>query len=161
MAQLDMWQYLQTLPKLLKFAGQVNVAWHKTTHTFVIGLTFFAQNDEKTAIVDADGVASDLDVIEFYDEILVYDKTRTDVTFNDDNYLACLPYAGKSGWSMQYCQAVVKALQELVVAGQNQLNEFLTDPDSTEFCLQFDQTKIEQIAQSLPEDKTAVKYPRF
>ena len=74
---------------------EVAIDWDNRNHTIELVFLLFAENKEQWLIDDATGVGSEEEVIEFEDSILLYDPVKSKI--DPDDYLACLPYAGKKG----------------------------------------------------------------
>lgn len=161
-AKLDLLKFFQSLVTAANETWALDVAWNKANRSFVLGLSLFAPNESQAEIVDAAGVSSDLSTIEFYDEILIYDPSRMPQV-DEQNYLACIPYAGKAGWTLQYAHAFRQILQQTVTAGHDQLVAFLGDDAATVFNLTFDVAAIDQLAATLPANLAheQLPYPRF
>ena len=156
---MDLLSFLQAGLANLDFDGDLELSWQKSQRTFTLEMTFYAQNKINQEIIDADGVETTKDIISFVDEILLYDANKP-ASFEEDDYLACLPFEGKAGWTKQTALGFLTYLQEVLDNGQADLLDFLNDDAATIFELKFDADKLAQaIASQSGSEK--LSYPKF
>ena len=160
----DLNSFLKETVKTLDFDGDIFVNWNKKDRQFEIELTFYAENKEATLLTDTLGVESTEPVVTFVDEILIYDKNR-EKNFDEDDYLVCLSYDGKNGWSLAEAKAFVSYLQIVLDNGESDLLDFLTDDEKEIFELVWSEDEYKKIIESnmlsLPNPNSRIKYPKF
>ena len=158
-AKENLLTYLQAGLAKLDFDGDLDLSWQKAERTFTLELTFYAQNLAGQEIIDASGVDSDQEIISFVDAILLYDEQKP-AEFDTADYLACLPFAGKAGWTKQQAAGFLAYLQEVVDNGQADLLDFLNEESETIFELKFDE---EQLAKWVAKQNLSgnLAYPKF
>ena len=93
------------------------------------------------------------------DAILLYEEQKP-AEFDTADYLACLPFAGKAGWTKQQAAGFLAYLQEVVDNGQADLLYFLNEESETIFELKFDE---EQLAKWVAKQNLRgnLAYPKF
>lgn len=99
--------------------------WDTRNHSFEIAFRIYAENKGQIEIDDVDGVASEEEVIEFEDAILLVDPAKT--VYDPADFLAVIPYEGKKGMKKSELTAVVDYLKEVIEEGQSDLLDFLAD----------------------------------
>lgn len=160
----DLNSFLKETVKTLDFDGDIFVNWNKKDRQFEMELTFYAENKEATLLTDTLGVESTEPVVTFIDEILIYDKNR-EKNFDADDYLVCLPYDGKNGWSLAEAKTFVSYLQIVLDNGESDLLDFLTDDEKEIFELVWSEDEYKKIIESymlsLPNPNNRIKYPKF
>lgn len=160
----DLNSFLKETVKTLDFDGDIFVNWNKKDRQFEMELTFYAENKEATLLTDTLGVESTEPVVTFIDEILIYDKNR-EKNFDADDYLVCLPYDDKNGWSLAEAKAFVSYLQIVLDNGESDLLDFLTDDEKEIFELVWSEDEYKKIIESymlsLPNPNNRIKYPKF
>lgn len=160
----DLNSFLKETVKTLDFDGDIFVNWNKKDRQFEMELTFYAENKEATLLTDTLGVESTEPVVTFIDEILIYDKNR-EKNFDEDDYLVCLPYDSKNGWSLAEAKAFVSYLQIVLDNGESDLLDFLTDDEKEIFELVWSEDEYKKIIESymlsLPNPNNRIKYPKF
>lgn len=151
----------QTLPDFLAkgieqldFDGDVQLTWNENKRTFNLELTFFAQNNLHDAIFDLTGVESDEPIVTFVDAILIYDRTSFDPAQITNDYLVCLPFAGKEGWSLAMGRAFFRYLQIVLDNGESDLLDFLNDQEVAVFELEWSSSEFEEILQHYKHENT-------
>ena len=97
--------------------------WDTRNHSFEIAFRIYGENKEQIEIDDVDGVASEEEIIEFEDAIVLVDPTKSD--YDTENYLAVIPYEGKKGMKKNELTAVVDYLKDVIEEGQSDLLDFL------------------------------------
>ncbi|GCF93251.1 hypothetical protein NRIC_11420 [Enterococcus florum] len=108
---------------------ELNIAWDTRNRTFEIAFRLYAENKQQIELDDVDGTASEEEIIEFEDAILLYDPEKSVV--DTEEYLAVIPYEGKKGMKKAELTAVVDYLREVIEEGQSDLLDFLAE-DSDE-----------------------------
>ncbi len=140
----------------------VAIDWDAKNHTIELVLRLFAENPHHVQIDDAQGVASEEAIIEFEDGILLYDPQKS--TFDEEDYLATIPYAGKKGVRKALLDGLVDYIQEILEEGQSDLLDFLND-DSEEaiFELRFNEEEfVEKMTNyQAGAGETMIPYPSY
>ncbi len=135
------------------------IDWDARNHTIEIIVRLFAENQSGTAISDAAGVASEEEIIEFEDGILLYNPQKSRVDAED--YLAVIPFEGKKGIAQATLDGLVDYLQDILDQGQSDLLDFLTDEDEDAvFELHFS-TEAFAAACAKYENQGYVPYPSY
>lgn len=162
MAQETLFDYLKKeLPKI-DFDGDIILDWQKKDHTFTVDLTFYAENKSQQAILDIEGVNSELPIISFGDAILLYDEERFDPKEVEKEYLTTLPFQGKTGWERSEAAAFINYLQIVLDNGQSDLLDFLNDDDAEFFELSWSASDFEKIQKAQSTEKSMrLIYPKF
>lgn len=145
-------QKTQSLPDFLaagldelNFDGDFVLNWDQKQRCFKIEFTFFAENKQHDAIYDLTGVESAEPIITFLDSILIYDQTKPNLQINQDDYLVCLPFAGRNGWSLAMGEAFFAYLQIVLDNGESDLLDFLNEAEIEVFELEWSKEKFEQL----------------
>lgn len=99
--------------------------WDTKNRSFEIAFRLYAENKSQIEIDDVDGVASEEEIIEFEDAILLVDPAKS--TYDVDDFLAVIPYEGKKGMKKNELTAVVDYLKDVIEEGQSDLLDFLAD----------------------------------
>ncbi|MCP0887807.1 DUF3013 family protein [Ligilactobacillus sp. WILCCON 0076] len=159
MVQTDLFSFLDAGIRKLNFAGDFDLTWQKKERTFTIEITFYAENSSQSQIADVQGVVSNEPFITFVDAILLFDETREQY-IEEDEYLVCLPFNGKQGWSLAQGKAFFSYLQEILDVGQSNLLDFLNEPAADIFELVFDKEKFATLIAQNSETERLV-YPKF
>lgn len=107
----------------------VAIDWDKANHTIEVIVRLFGENKSQVEIDDVQGVASEEEIIEFEDGILLYNPQKS--TVSESDFLAVIPYEGKKGISQAMIDGLVDYLNEVLDQGQSDLLDFLSD-DSEE-----------------------------
>ncbi|HCE12827.1 DUF3013 family protein [Enterococcus sp.] len=140
----------------------VAIDWDAKNHTIELVLRLFAENPAHQKIDDADGVASEEDIIEFEDGILLYDPQKS--SFNEADFLAVIPYEGKKGSRKALLDGLVDYMKEILSEGESDLLDFLNDDaEDAVFELRFDeQAWLEKVAKYQTKDgDTMIPYPSY
>ncbi|BCA84814.1 hypothetical protein EsVE80_03370 [Enterococcus saigonensis] len=157
----NMLTYLDEL--LTKKISDYDVAldWDKKNHTIMLVLRLFAENKEKVMIDDANGVASEEEVIEFEDGILLFNPQKSQ--FEEEDYLAVLPYEGKKGMPKAMLNGLVDYLRVVLDDGQSDLLDFLTDETAEVFELKFNNDVLLSFVNShqTKDDDSYIPYPTY
>jgi len=107
-------------------------------------------------------VASEEDIIEFEDGILLYDPQKS--SFNEADFLAVIPYEGKKGSRKALLDGLVDYMKEILSEGESDLLDFLNDDaEDAVFELRFDeQAWLEKVAKYQTKDgDTMIPYPSY
>ncbi|MHC9532737.1 DUF3013 family protein [Dellaglioa sp. BT-FLS60] len=162
MAQETLFDYLKKELPSIDFDGDIVLDWQKKEHTFTVDLTFYAENKSQQAILDIEGVNSELPIISFGDAILLYDEERFDPKEVESDYLTTLPFQGKSGWERSEGSAFINYLQIVLDNGQSDLLDFLNDDDANFFELDWSTSDFEKIQKAQSTQKSMrLVYPKF
>lgn len=162
MEKIDLLTFLEDESEQLDFDGQVEVFWDKKHKLFEIELTFYAENKSGQVIEDVAGVSSEEPIISFSDSILLYSK-ETLVEFEATDYLVCLPYAGKKGWTLAEGKAFFSYLQVVLDNGSSDLLDFLNDSMTDVFELTWSNVEFEKFILDAKKHTPngQLPYPKF
>ena len=163
MQKFNLLTFLEAGLAQLDFDGDLDLTWQKDEKTFTLDLVFYAQNKKKQALTDSDGVLSDEEIVTFVDSILIYDEQKFDPTPIQQEYLICLPFLGKKGWSLAYGQAFLTYLQIVLDNGYSDLLDFLNDDQVEIFELEWSQTEFDKllVAKSQELHTQRLLYPKY
>ncbi|MDT2828407.1 MAG: DUF3013 family protein [Enterococcus viikkiensis] len=132
--------------------------WDTRNHSFEIAFRIYGENKGQIEIDDADGVASEEEIIEFEDAILLVDPDKS--KYDADDYLAVIPYEGKKGMKKNELTAVVDYLKDVIDDGQSDLLDFLADDsDEAVFEMNWDDAVFQ--ASIKPSDSSYLSYPSY
>ncbi|WP_311407001.1 DUF3013 family protein [Liquorilactobacillus uvarum] len=146
----------------LDFDGNLEVSWQKEQHTFTLDLTFYAENKAQEVILDMKEVESDEPIITFVDSILLYDRTKFDPKKVQNDYLVCLPFEGKKGWTLAQGKAFFTYLQIVLDNGESDLLDFLNNEDADVFELEWSNEEYEKILNNIGnENEYRLLYPKY
>jgi DNA-3-methyladenine glycosylase len=135
------------------------IDWDAKNHTIELVIRLFAENAAGTVIDDAEGVESEEEIIEFEDGILFYNPQKS--RFDEEDYLAVIPYEGKKGIQQIVIDGLVDYLQEVLDQGQSDLLDFLSEENEDEFFeLQFSEEALDQAIEKY-EEKGYLPYPSY
>ncbi|OTN77743.1 hypothetical protein A5886_002844 [Enterococcus sp. 8G7_MSG3316] len=140
----------------------VAIDWDAKNHTIELVLRLFAENPAHQTIDDAQGVASDEDIIEFEDGILLVDANKS--TYEEEDFLAVIPYEGKKGIKKALLDGLVDYIKEILIEGESDLLDFLNDDaEDAVFELTFDEQEwLETVAKYQTKDgDTMIPYPSY
>lgn len=162
MAKETMLTYLDQ--RLTKKITDYDVAldWDRRNHTIEIVFRLFAENQEQLQIDDVEGVASQEEIIEFEDGILLFDPQKS--TFDESDYLAAIPYEGKKGIQQAILDGLVDYLKDVLDQGQSDLLDFLEEDSEAEvFELKWDHALLMDLmtAYQRRDGATMIPYPSF
>ncbi|MGM0126061.1 hypothetical protein IGI37_003462 [Enterococcus sp. AZ194] len=107
----------------------VAIDWDKANHTIEVIVRLFGENKSQIEIDDAEGIASEEEIIEFEDGVLFYNPEKS--KFSEDDFLTAIPFEGKKGIQKAVLDGFVDYLNEVLDKGQSDLLDFLAD-DSEE-----------------------------
>lgn len=142
----------------------VAIDWDVKNHTVELVIRLFAENPTKLHLDDAQGVASEEEVIEFEDGVLLVDPKKSNYEATD--YLAVYPYEGKKGLRQAELDSFVTYLQEVMDEGLSNLLDFLnddTDQEEAVFELKWDRERFAAIVrENEAKGQTAyLPYPAY
>mgnify|MGYP001220160665 CR=1 FL=1 len=137
---------------------ELNLDWDTRNRTFEVAFRLYAENKQQIELDDVDGVASEEEIIEFEDAILLFDPEKS--TVDPEEYLAVIPYEGKKGMKKAQLTAVVDYLREVIEEGQSDLLDFLAD-DSDDAVFELTWSAEEFQKHSKTNDETYLPYPKF
>ena len=129
----------------LDFKGDVSLDWDKKSHSFVVDLVFYIENKAGQQMEDADGILSDEPIIAFSDAILIYDGKKGLAGYDADDFLACLAFDGKEGWSLAYGKAFLTYLQIIMDNGTRDLLKFFADDEDEVFELEWSDEEFSRL----------------
>lgn len=145
----------QELSKNFLYDYEIN--WDKRNHAVEVSFLLEVANQEGIAMIDEDGEESDQDIL--FEESLAFvnpDKSRLDAAA----YLVLLPYHPKKGLSAEFLAYFVDFLTQTAQKGQDDLMDFLADPEAEEFAIEWDQAAFDQGVAGLDETDFH-PYPRY
>lgn len=162
MKKTTMLSYLdQQLTKVLS-DYDIAIDWDTKNHTIEVIFRLFAENNEQAAIDDIDGTLSTEEIIEFEDGVLFYNSEKSQ--FNNEDFLATIPYEGKKGLRKSVANGFVAYLKDVLDEGQGALLDFLADEQAAVFELNWSATAfnsaVEQVVQKLDQDEY-FPYPSY
>jgi hypothetical protein len=162
MKKTTMLSYLdQQLTKVLS-DYDIAIDWDTKNHTIEVIFRLFAENNEQAAIDDIDGTSSTEEIIEFEDGVLFYNSEKSQ--FNNEDFLATIPYEGKKGLRKSVANGFVAYLKDVLDEGQGALLDFLADEQAAVFELNWSATAfnsaVEQAVQKLDQDEY-LPYPSY
>lgn len=139
----------------------VALDWSTKNHSIEIVFRLFAENNSLEQIDDAQGTISEEEIIEFEDGILLYDPEKKSV--DEAEYLAVIPYEGKKGIKKSVLDGLVAYLNEVLIEGQRDLLDFLTDEEQELFELKWSEEVFAQAVKKYQEadDDTYIAYPSY
>lgn len=154
--------FIETNMEKLDFDGNLEVSWQKKQHTFTLDLTFYAENKAQEVILDMQEVESDEPIISFVDSILLYDRTKFDPKNVQIDYLVCLPFEGKKGWTLAQGKAFFTYLQIVLDNGESDLLDFLNNKEADIFELEWSNEEYEKVLKSIEDGQTKrLLYPQY
>ncbi len=162
MAKETMLTYLdrQLTKKIPEY--DVVLDWDARNHTIELVLRLFAENPNHLQVDDAQGVASEEEIIEFEDGILLFDPQKS--SFAEEDFLAVIPYAGKKGIQKALLDALVDYIKEILTEGESDLLDFLNDEsEEAVFELVFDQDQLLDRMNTYQESdgESYIPYPSY
>lgn len=161
MAKDTMLTYLdeQIEKKLTDF--DLAIDWDTRNHAIELIIRLYAENTNHLTIDDQEGVRSEEEVIEFEDAILFYDDQKT--SFDEADYLATIPFAGKKGLQQKVIDALVRYLPDILINGQDDLLDFLVSEDASTFELHFSKETFQHIQAEIsnPNNERYLPYPSY
>lgn len=162
MLKEDLLHFLNENLAALPFNGDLTLDWDKKRHAFVLEITFYIENETGQELTDLDGVLSAEKVISFNDYILLYDQTKGLAGYQPDDFLICLPFDGKKGWTRRQGKAFFSYLKEFLTQGQRQLAAFLADDSKETFELEWSaEAYAAKVAQTDNTEQGNLPYPKF
>ncbi|MEI5995058.1 DUF3013 family protein [Candidatus Enterococcus mansonii] len=139
----------------------VALDWNPKNHAIEVVFRLFAENTEGESIDDAEGTTSEEEIIEFEDGILLYNPEKT--VMDEADYLAVIPYEGKKGIKKSVLDGLIAYLKDVLVEGQSDLLDFLTDEEQEVFELKWSDEAFDQAIknnQKIDSD-TYIAYPSY
>ena len=112
---------------------------------------------------DADGILSDEPIIAFSDAILIYDGKKGLAGYNADDFLVCLAFDGKEGWSLAYGKAFLTYLQIIMDNGTRDLLKFFADDEDEIFELEWSDEEFSRLLKNAESEypRHSLHYPKF
>lgn len=158
MAKETMLTYLdkQLTKKITEY--DVAIDWDARNHTAEIILRLFAENNNGATIDDVEGIASEEEIIEFEDGILLFNPLKS--SFDEEDYLVEIPFEGKKGIAKNVLDGLVDYLQEILDQGQSDLLDFLADEEEEVFELHFSEQKFQDYVDKYT-DTSYLPYPSY
>lgn len=136
----------------------VALDWDTKNHAIEIVIRLFAENKSHLEIDDIEGIASEEEIIEFEDGVLLYDPKKTN--FDAEDYLATIPYEGKKGMKKSTIDALISYLNDVLADGQSDLLDFLEDTNEDAiFELKWDAEKFADYSKNQEEKSGGDYYP--
>lgn len=115
--------------------------WNAKNHSIEVVFRLFAENTDGEQINDVEGTTSEEEIIEFEDGVLFYNPEKS--TIDKEAYLAVIPYEGKKGIKKAVLDGFVEYLNEVLIEGQSDLLDFLTDEEQELFELKWSDEAFE------------------
>lgn len=140
----------------------VALDWDTKTHSIEVIVRLFAENSGQEKIDDIEGTVSDEEIIEFEDGILFYNSQKQEV--DTEEYLAVIPYEGKKGIKKAILDGFVTYLHEVLIEGQSDLLDFLTDENQELFELKWSDEIFQQRVkkyEELASNNRYIAYPSY
>lgn len=140
----------------------VALDWDTKNHTIEIVVRLFAENHAHFELDDAQGVVSEEDIIEFEDGVLLFNPEKS--TFDEQDYLAAIPYEGKKGLASSVADALIDYLNDVLAQGQSDLLDFLdAEDDSAVFELKWDNHEFARLVEENQQNgkETYLPYPSY
>lgn len=138
------------------------IDWDTRNHTIEVIVRLFAENKDGEAIDDAEGVLSEEEVIEFEDGVIFYNEQKTKQQPDPEDYLAIIPFDGKKGLHKSVIDGMLSYLNEVLIDGQDELFDFLTDPEKDSFELVWETEKFNQaVEHAASENDPYLPYPSY
>lgn len=134
------------------------IDWSPKKHQFEVIVVLFAENKEKEAIEDEEGILSEEEVIEFEDTILFYANESDAI--DKEEYLTTIKFDRKKGLSREWLRTFATYLEEVLIEGQNDLLDFLMDESIESFELHWDEKVFAEQVSKLDKE-TFVPYPKY
>ncbi|WP_407856013.1 DUF3013 family protein [Enterococcus hailinensis] len=132
--------------------------WDVRNRSFEIAFRIYGENKAQIAIDDVDGIASEEEIIEFEDAILLVDPAKS--KYDTEDFLAVIPYEGKKGMKKNELTAVVDYLRDVIEEGQSDLLDFLADDsEDAVFEMLWDDTIFKALIK--PSDSSYLPYPSY
>lgn len=138
------------------------IDWDTRNHTIEVVVRLFAENKDGETIDDAQGVLSEEEVIEFEDGVIFYNEQKTKQKPDSQDYLAVIPFDGKKGIQQSTIDGFLIYLNEVLIDGQDDLLEFLTNPEKESFELIWDTEQFNKaVEQAEKENNSYLPYPSY
>ncbi|MBP2099413.1 DUF3013 family protein [Enterococcus rivorum] len=140
----------------------VALDWDTKTHSIEVIVRLFAENSQQEKIDDIEGTVSEEEIIEFEDGILFYNPQKQEV--DAEEYLAVIPYEGKKGMKKSILDGFVSYLHEVLIEGQSDLLDFLTDENQEVFELKWSDEAFQQSVKKYEEKDSNtiyIAYPSY
>lgn len=132
--------------------------WDTRNHSFEIAFRIYGENKGQVEIDDVNGVASEEEIIEFEDAILLADPEKT--AYDATDFLAVILYEGKKGMKKNELTAVVDYLKDVIEEGQSDLLDFLADDsEDAVFEMKWDEAAYKALIK--PSDDSYLPYPSY
>lgn len=160
MKQKSLIDYLDENLDQIDFDGALEWKWNKKNRSFILGMEFYIENNSNREIIDSNDMKSVEPIIDFYDEILLFDKTK-EIKFNKDDFLVCLPFNGKKGWTKGEADAFLDVLQDTLDNGESDLMDFVNDEKIETFNLNWNMDEFKKQLEKNDDDNEILPYPKF
>lgn len=160
MSNKSLLDYLVDKTGELEFDGSLEWNWLKKDWAFILEINLYVENQSTREILDLDGTKADQPVIEFFDQILLYNQKKP-LNFEENDFLTCLGFDGKSGWTKGKADAFLDVLQDTLDNGESDLLDFVNDPDIEEFELTWDEEEFNKQISKNKTDTVKLPYPKF
>lgn len=136
----------------------VALDWDTKNHTIEIVVRLFAENLAHFELDDAQGVVSEEEIIEFEDGVLLFNPEKS--IFDEQDYLAVIPYEGKKGLASSVADALIDYLNDVLAQGQSDLLDFLDAEDETAvFELKWDNHVFTRLVEEKQQNEKDVYLP--
>lgn len=152
--------YLAQHTEEFDFDGVLHWNWIKSQRAFILEMEFFVENTDDQKIIDSNNVSSIEPVINFVDEILLYDQTKP-CSFNENDYLITLSFNGKKGWTKGKADAFLTVLKETLDNGESDLLDFINQDEIEVFNLDWNMQNFENYVEENKDEQKILPYPKF
>ncbi len=158
MSKENMLDYLEN--SLITSFGDREFAidWDVREHRIEVLFRLFTENKKGNVIEDESGVQSEEAYIEFEDSLVFYSTDKK--TPSKEDYLTIIPFDRKKGIEKGIIEAVTTYLNDVLVDGEVDLLDFLTDESIESFELIWNEEDFNQVKKEYP-NKTYVSYPKY
>lgn len=123
------------------FPFDFEISWDKRNHAVEVSFLLEAQNAAGVEMVDEDGEVSSDDIL-FEEAVLFYNPAKS--TVNAEDYLTAIPYLPKKGFSREFLAYFALFLKDTAEVGLDALMDFLEDPETEEFVMEWNQEVFEE-----------------
>lgn len=156
MAKINFVEVLETLFEQ-EIPNDFEFIWDKKNFTIALCFIIDIHNPNHVELIDIDG-EENTDNIAYEDAVLFYHPTKSSI--NPSEYLAVFPYQDKKGLSKEFLITLIAHLKFVLLEGESDLMDFLTDETQDIFELDFKQAEFEQKIENIKETEFFA-YPKY
>ena len=94
---------------------------------------------------------------------MIYDGKKGLAGYDADDFLACLAFDGKEGWSLAYGKAFLTYLQIIMDNGTRDLLKFFADDEDEVFELEWSDEEFSRLLKNAESEypRQSLHYPKF